>query len=317
MNNKSRLFIIWIVLICLVLVVSAQKKSDENTLSGKKIMWEPVDVSSRDLFLGPGGTEWQPDLSNVTFVEEKKGGASEKFFIKDGAGKTWVVKIGPEAQPETAAIRILWALGYKTEINYLLPTLTVPGKGVYQNARLEARPDHIERGERWNWKNNPFKGTNEFQGLKMMMAFLNNWDMKIEMNNAILQNTETGEEYYIVSDLGTTFGKLGNNDMPIFWRKGRSVNNPGDYSETEVIKETKDGDLKLAYKGQNSSIFEDITIEQGRWLAKLLKQLSYQQITDAFRAANYTESDINILARSVQNRIEEFDRATNDESSMK
>jgi hypothetical protein len=147
-----------------------------------------------------------------------------------------------------------------------------------------------------------------------MMAFLNNWDMKIEMNNAVLQHTTAGEDYYVVSDLGRTFGKLGNNSMPIFWRQGRSTNNPQDYSESKLVKEAKEDELKLAYKGQNSSIFQDITIEDGRWLANLLNQLSYQQITDAFRAANYSEQEIETLARSVQNRIAEFNRATNGEN---
>jgi hypothetical protein len=312
MINKSRLLIIWIILISLFSVVTAQRISVKK----KQIMWEPVDVSRRNLFLGPGGAEWRPNLSRITYIEEKKGGASEKFLIKDGAGRIWVVKIGREAQPETAAVRLLWALGYKTEINYLVPTLKVPGRGVYRNVRLEARPSYIERGERWNWKKNQFKGTIEFQGLKMMMAFLNNWDMKIEMNNSILQNKASGEDYYVVSDLGTTFGKLGSNSLPIFWRIGRSVNNPNDYNKTKFIKGTKKDDLKLAYKGQHSSIFRDITIEDGRWLANLLKQLSYKQITDAFRAANYSESDVKLLARSVQNRIAELDRATSYESAM-
>jgi hypothetical protein len=314
MNKKGRLLIIYLILTSIVSIASAQENSSKKTSTNKKVMWEAVDVSSRNLLLGPGGEEGKPDLSQVTYLKDKEGGASEKFFIKDAAGKIWVVKIGPEAQPETAAVRLLWALGYKTEINYLIPTLNVPGKGTYQNARLEARPVEIERGERWNWKDNPFKGTREYQGLKIMMAFLNNWDMKIEMNNAILQHKELGEDYYVISDLGRTFGKLGNNSMPIFWRQGRSTNNPQDYSESQFVKEAKEDELKLAYKGQHSSIFQDITIDDGRWLAKLLNQLSYQQITDAFRAANYSEQEIEILSRSVQKRIVEFDRATSGEN---
>ena len=97
MNNKSRLLTIWILLISLFSVAVAQKVSVKNRSSYKRIMWESVDVGRRNLFFGPGGKEWQPDLSRVTYLEEKKGGSSEKFLIKDGAGRTWVVKIGIEA----------------------------------------------------------------------------------------------------------------------------------------------------------------------------------------------------------------------------
>ena len=38
----------------------------------------------------------------------------------------------------------------------------------------------------WSWHHNPFVGTREFNGLRVMMALLNNWDLKDE-NNAVLK----------------------------------------------------------------------------------------------------------------------------------
>ena len=40
----------------------------------KNVMWEPVNISSMDLFRGPGGDEMRPDLSNIEFIKEEKGG---------------------------------------------------------------------------------------------------------------------------------------------------------------------------------------------------------------------------------------------------
>jgi len=39
--------------------------------------------------------------------------------------------------------------------------------------------------DEWSWTGNPFVGTREFQGLKVMMALINNWDLK-DINNKIL-----------------------------------------------------------------------------------------------------------------------------------
>ncbi len=121
--------------------VLAQKKDDKNKNAGTPVMWEAVAVADRDLLLGPGGEDMKPDLSRVTFVRDEKGGFSKKYRIKDGSGHTWVAKIGAEAQSETAAVRLLWAIGYKTEINYLVPELTIPGKGSFtqRQARGTAR----------------------------------------------------------------------------------------------------------------------------------------------------------------------------------
>ena len=289
----------------------AKTESEKPAAVGKPVMWEQVDISTLDLYWGPGGEAMKPDISKIEFIEEEKKGASKKYRIKDGAGKVWVAKIGREAQPETAAVRLLWALGYKTEVNYLVPKLTIPGKGTFENVRLEARPDEVERLEEWKWKENPFIGSKEYQGLKMMMVFFNNWDI-VDVQNKILQadGADGGKQLqYIISDLGATFGKLGNNNLFIVYRIGRKTNNPSKYLDSEFIDGVKDGKLDLSYKGKNRDLFTDITVEDARWLAGLLNQLSDKQIEDAFRAANYTAEDIKTLKMGVKNRIADLNLA--------
>ena len=271
-------------------------------------MWTSVDVAGQDTFLGPGGTEWQPDISSgVTLVSEEKGGFSTKYRIKDSAGRTWVAKIGEEAQSETAAVRLLYALGYKTEINYLVPKLTIPGKGDFTNVRLEARPKGLKRLESWSWKENAFIGSRQFQGLKILMSFLNNWDMK-QANNVIIRNGD--EFHYVISDLGVSFGKTGSNGLPIFWRIGRSRNQPVDYAESDFVRGVESGKIKFAFNGKNDGSLGDIKREDGRWLARLLTQLTDKQIEDMFRAANYSDSDVATLSQAVKNRIRALDLAT-------
>src|SRR5439155_20923529 len=109
------------------------------------VLWTQTNISRKDLYLGPGGIEMRPDLSHITFISKDNSGSSLKYRIKDGAGRKWIAKIGLEAQPETAATRLLWALGYKSEINYLVPTLTIPGIGTFSNVRLKIHPDNIKR----------------------------------------------------------------------------------------------------------------------------------------------------------------------------
>lgn len=275
-------------------------------------MWEKVDVSKRDLFLGPGGVSMKPNVRKIKFLKEEKGGATKKFRIEDGSGKEWVAKIGKEAQSETAAVRLVWGIGYSTEINYLVPELTIPGRGTFRNVRLEARPENVEREDRWSWKENPFKGTRELQGLKIMMAMLNNWDLKEEGNNItlLIDKGSRSELHFVVSDLGATFGKTGYFNIPIFWRLGRSKNNPDHYGGSKFIEKDDDGDIKFKYVGRNPGLFDDISASDVRWTADLLLQLSDKQIKDAFRAANYTASEIETFARAFKEKISELDNAS-------
>mgnify|MGYP003578946296 CR=1 FL=1 len=319
MYKKDLIYRYAIAAIILLMAVSAavaQKKSKaaKPAAQGKAVMWEAVNIESLDLFEGPGGDRMRPDLSKIRFIEEEKNGHNTKYRIEDGAGNIWVAKLGREAKPETAAVRLLWGLGYKTEINYLVPSITIPGKGTFQNVRLEARPANIERLEEWKWKDNPFVGTRELQGLKIMMVFMKNWDV-LDLQNKVLQVGD--EHHYIVSDLGSTFGRLGNNNLPIIYRLGRKTGSPKHYAKTKLVRRVKDGEVILSYKGKNRGIFKGIKVDDARWLSDLLNRLSDKQISDAFRAANYSQADIGLYVRAVKSKIAELDSAAGDRLASK
>ncbi len=307
--SKFRTVILLAIVLCVSAVdvgVAAKQKKKKQAPQGTPVMWErPSDISSRDLFLGPGGTNMRPDLRRITFLKEEKGGYSKKYRVRDGSGREWVVKIGKEAQSETSAIRLLWGVGYLTEVNYLVPRVTIPGKGTFTNVRFEARPQQWDRVGEWRWKTNPFVGTPEYQGLKIMMALINNWDLK-DSNNVIIQTGRNGnaELRYIISDLGATFGHA--STTPIFWRLTRSRNNPSKYVKTKFLEKVKGDRVVLHFGGKNRGLMKNLTVRDAQWLSSWLARLSDQQLRDAFRAANYRPDQINMLARAVRERSEEL-----------
>ena len=307
-----------IFLLTILLLTAFSAAAQEKTKADKKagpltnpVLWEEVNTSSLDLYNGPGGVAMQPDISRVEFIKEDTQGHNKKYRIKDAKGQIWVAKFGSEAQPETAAVRLLYGLGYKTEINYLVPSLTIPGKGTFKNARLEARPASIERLDEWKWRDNPFVGTNELQGLKIMMVFLTNWDL-LDLQNKVLRvnNNGTVAHHFVISDLGATFGKLGNNNLPFFFRLGRKTNDPGTWYEAGFVTGVKNGMIDFDFKGKGRGLMEDITVAQGHWLATRLAQLSDKQLNDAFRAANYSADEIKLLRDGVRERTAELDKLT-------
>jgi hypothetical protein len=299
----------------------AQDKREEKKPApkGTPVLWEnPADIKSRDLFEGPGGARMRPDTIEVTFIKEDTGGYSPKFRVRDGSGREWMAKLGKEAQSETAAVRLLWAVGYPTEINYLVPCVHIrnaprPRKKVercegqgFANVRFEARPDGVKRTGEWKWKRNPFVGTRQLQGLVVMMGLFNNWDIK-DSNNVILYVPNEGgggESQYVISDLGATFGRTGN--VPFFWRFTRSRNNPKDYAQARFIDKVKGNRVAFRYGGKNRGLFKNITLEQAKWIGNLLSRLSDRQLADAFRAANYSPAEVRTLAAAVRRRINEL-----------
>ena len=279
------------------------KSKQKAKAEGTSVLWrEPADVASLNLLLGPGGDEMKPDVTKVTFITEEKDGWSKKYRVRDGSGREWVAKVGVEAQPETAATRLLWAVGYTTDITYLLPSVTIEGMGTFENVRFEARDKKIKRLGEWKWDHNPFTGTMELQGLKTMMVLIGNWDIK-DSNNRILRvrNEQTGdvELRYIVSDLGATLGKTGGIVT-------RSRNEPTDFAKTKFVDSVKNNRVDFHYSGKRKDVLNGITIDQARWIGQLLSRLSDEQVRDAFRAANYRPEEGEMLAGTVRARINQL-----------
>jgi hypothetical protein len=147
----------------------AQKGDADNARDAHPILWqEPTDIESRDLFYGPGGREAAPDPSDkFTFVRRSSSGTSEKIIVDDAKGRSWTVKFGAEARPETAASRIIWAAGYHVDQVYFVKRTHIEGRGGFDiwDVRFERRDDGFKEIGLWQWDANPFNGTRELQGL--------------------------------------------------------------------------------------------------------------------------------------------------------
>jgi hypothetical protein len=301
---------------------AAQDKKEKGpTPSGTPVLWRaPDDIIARDLYLGPGGERMKPDLSSVTFESDDTTGYSVKWNVRDGSGKKWVAKLGREAQAETAAVRLMWAVGYMTEVNYLVPCAHIKGapkprKEVercegdgFRNVRFKTKPEGEKNVGNWSWKRNPFFRTKEFGGLIVMMALLNNWDLKDENNKILYVPAGEGgraELRYAVTDLGASFGQVKVN-APVLWRILPNRNDPQDHARDPFLEDVKGGRVYFFYTGKQGDLFDDIGVDEARWIGSLLSKLTDKQIGDAFRAANYTPEEVRLLAGAVRERINEL-----------
>ncbi|OLE14154.1 MAG: hypothetical protein AUG89_03210 [Acidobacteria bacterium 13_1_20CM_4_56_7] len=316
--------------------VAAAHPAEKAKPAVSAVLWtDPGDIRSLNLFWGPGGEKHQPQQP-VEFLEEDMNGTSPKFDVRDAAGKKWKAKLGLEAKPETAASRFLWAVGYAANENYFVDHLQVTNMppqlkrrrahgltghdGDVPNVRLQRLADHDKRVGDWNWHNNLFYGSREFNGLRVMMGLIANWDLKDE-NNAILEDEiKSGARLYEVSDVGTAFGTPGKK-----YSDKASKGNVGAYCHTKLIAHIhKDYiDLNFPRRPSIANLFElewdfffhQVSIEwigkhiprsDAKWIGSLLAQLSPDQIRDAFRAAGYSPTEVDALTQAVISRIQEL-----------
>jgi|KBSMisStandDraft_5_1062788.scaffolds.fasta_scaffold29378_4 hypothetical protein len=328
MSSPRLLSAILLVAACLS-TIHARGEEPLKELSAENfqsILWtDPGSIRSRNLFYGPGGKDHEPSTP-VRFLDEDSGGTSPKFNVRDRDGKKWKVKLGEEAQPETVSTRLLWAMGFNTNENYFLRNLKVEGMPhLHRGQEFVTKAGDVvavrlqrsvrDKSGTWSWKHNPLKGSREFNGLRVMMALISNWDLKDE-NNAIYVDQKTPERrFYEVSDLGSSFGMSGKS-----YTDALAKNNLRAYKRTKFVsKITADyvdfnfpthppflyifnlpffvGKLRTRWIGRH------IPRSDVRWIGTLLGQLSTAQIHDAFRAAGYSASQADFFADALEERI--------------
>jgi hypothetical protein len=293
------------------------------------ILWHsPGRIADKDLFYGQGGKKNQP-APPFKFLAENHRQSTPKFDVRDANDRKWRVKLGGEARPEVVASRLLWAVGYYAQDDYNLASSEIPnihmrrgrkyirGDQIH-DARFARKPSGQKKIATWRWKKNAFTGTRELNGLRVMMAVINSWDLKDE-NNSVYEDKKNNRQIFLVSDTGTSFGRTG-----LHFTNGPSKDNVRAYARSRFITkktattvsfanpspswslllETLGAAIKQFVRRQNMLwIGRDIPIEDAKWIGGLLGQLSHQQLVDAFRAANYPPEQIDQFVTVVESRI--------------
>jgi hypothetical protein len=314
-----------------------QKAAAQSFPQSKPVTWrDPGDLSKRDLRFGPGAAELAP-LAPFTFVEEVKTGASPKFKVKDARGVVWSVKMGEEAQAETVATRLIWAMGYFADEAYYFDRVEIPnlprlargqnfveGSNIVRGVRFEPRRKDVQRGATWNWLDNPFVGQREFNGLKVMMVLLANYDTRLDNNQVYtVRNPETGEleARYVVVDIGATLGRVGG------LGGNRVKNSLADFRASKFVLGVENGMVNFDYStkpkgaGAFASFFSpgygkrqankekamrSVPVEDARWIGSMLSSLTDEQLRDAFRAASYDQATMEGFVGVLRARINEL-----------
>jgi hypothetical protein len=302
------------------------KPGDISVINEHGVLWrEPVDIGSRNLYYGPGGEKHQPH-GPFTFVEEDMNGTNPKYVVRDQDNVKWTIKLGIEARPETVATRLVWAAGYFTNEDYYLDDLQVAEMpahvrrggnligtdGTMHAARLK-RHDEKDLAS-WQWRNNPFTGTRELNGLRVLMALMNNWDLK-DVNNKVYGEKGSDQQEYIVSDLGASFGT---NGIAVPLR--RSKGDLDSYARSKFLgrispefvdfRTPVHPPLIYAFwlpgyvrRVRLDNLAHHIPRDDARWMGHLLSGLSASQIQDAFRAAGYSQAQVESFSKIVEDRI--------------
>ena len=221
----------------------AEPKERLATLQRARV-WQPADVTSRDLRAGPQGPGAFAPLTTVRcdYVEKKLEGGTPKFTCAVKPGDEVKVKYGlenGEVYAEVAASRLLWALGFPADAEYPVKVIcrgcpadpwkhTPPlADATFEYATIErkypAREIEVE-GAGWKWPEldliSPEAGgasRAERDALRLVAVLIQHSDTKPEQQRMVCLDKDKPEQaaacaqpLMMLNDLGNTFGRANN-----------------------------------------------------------------------------------------------------------
>lgn len=295
-----------------------------------RIWREPTAADLTDLRFGPGGKAGAP-VPPFRFETEHFGGSRPCIAARDGAGRLWRIKWGDEAKPEAFAARFAWALGYFAEVTHYMPqgridgvtTLTrahdcVDADGTFRDARFELEDRAVRMffdEHSWAWDDNPFIGTRQLNGLKIVNMLLSNWDTKDRRdvsrgsNTAIFEHRRSRfrwEARYLISDWGGALGRWGATVMS----RGRWDVEGFEAQTPAFVTGVVDGCLTFGYQGQRTAeIARGITVADAAWFSSYAGRLSEAALRGGFLASGASPEEAARFSAALLDRIQQIARA--------
>jgi len=286
-------------------------------------LWhDPGAVETLDFRYGIGGTELAPQAP-YTFVDEDTSGTTPKVKVRDARGRNWVIKFGEEASSDVFCTRVAWALGYYVEPAYYVAEGVIEGThslgrarkevdshGRFHGGRFQLRSDHPRflRWVNWAWDDNPFLGTPELAGLKIVMMLLSNWDNK-DSRDADSRGTNTaiyqeGERYfYFIDDWGGAMGHWGGYVSRSKW------NARNFYEQSPSFVRWDDKGIHWGYSGQHTSLLtRDVGPAEIAWLLQYLRRITDDQLRAGLISSGASEEETRYYCEGLRQRIRELEQ---------
>jgi len=314
---SSRLTLV-LAIVLVVVVTNApgypRKLQKTNQPQREEVLWkDPGAIASLDFRYGIGGPENQPQPP-FSFDNEDLSGTNPKVNVIDARGAKWNIKWGDEVRPSIFCTRLAWATGYVVDAEYFVAQGYIEGAhgltrtrgriskdGSFSDARFQLRPDSPQflKDDRWTWTDNPFLGTNELQGLKILTLLVSNMDAKNVNLGIFIDNGETGPRYlYGVIDWGSSLGRWGNIIR-------RSAGKCGGFADqTPEFVKAENGKLRWGFSGKHrGTLAEDITITDVQWLLRYLGKITDEQLRTALEASGIQPPATDCYMQALRERI--------------
>ncbi|MBY0497498.1 MAG: hypothetical protein K2Y23_25115 [Cyanobacteria bacterium] len=313
--------------------IKRRSEGEAPLRSSREVIWrDPGSISAAELEAGPCGSRGAP-AAPFHFVEEHDTGSQPCVSIRDAAGQVWRVKWGQEVHTETFGTRLAWALGYFAEPTYFISSGSIEGTPDlrrakecidehrrFSDARFELSEPDVKRhfdAHGWAWHDNPFVGTHELNGLKILMMLMSNWDNKDVRdtargsNTAIFEYPASGstaaEARYLIIDWGAALGAWGATVL----KRGRWDPEAFAAQNAQFITGVEGDLVQFGYQGQRTAdLTANITRADVAWFVRVAERATDDHLRAALRASGATNEETDLFTAALRARLDQLRNAS-------
>ena len=168
----------------------------------------------------------------------------------------------------------------------------------------EANVQSLEAGGHsigpWSWDRLGHSERRELRGVALLFAWTNCFDVRWDNNR--LKRDGAGIRH-VISDLGNGLGRADNYKVDA---QGLVNDFPWTFTEAPVVdrhgRERKSFRIVSYQPGFGNHAFADMTVDDARWMARLIAQLTESQIQQALIAAGYTSAEVRLYTEKLVSR---------------
>ncbi|MDZ4663165.1 MAG: hypothetical protein SGJ18_16260 [Pseudomonadota bacterium] len=283
-----------------------------------------------------------PETNIVIFDKVKKTQLNPKIVVKfkgaDGKFYKAKLKFGRELHSEITAAALFMALGYSADISRYVRDMKIyfkseieitkfkedwlsyfegmapimPQKHVNEFIKekgkdrggdfiivnecvVEADPEGLLRAGPIDFDTHGINKMREARAYALLNLWIENSDWRPDNANLILRDLKNGQYdfHFVVQDLGCSFGGI--------------ICEKLDRFRTHVVKEATDSEITFDFRSPvNQPMKDESTLNDYKWGARLISQLTRKQLEDAVALAGWPNSLQKLLVEKLISRRNEF-----------
>ena len=173
-------------------------------------------------------------------------------------------------------------------------------------ANIQVEDDRLHSIGPWDFGGLGHEHLRELRGAGVLAAWLGWWDARFDNTRLRIADTPAGPELrHYFSDLGAGLGLSAGTYR-------HSSEQPHEFAETFTRGARRHNRWHIEFPGyepiEDTPAFKEITLDDARWMARLIAQLTETQIRESLAASGFNTDEVEIYAEKLMSRRDQLIR---------